>query len=175
MGVSFTRNPNVLNSHEYIRHIDSLLFTAEARRLEAAMVALHERNQTMRAQRADGFIYQGEFYVPQGTPNGNRTIIQLHPALMDEMDYHLSDRKTVETDQKKIGQVLFKLLHPCQTLQHIRDALPECLTDTLPHGMAQLERFDQPAWTIVGDARSERQYLDMEPRIQFYSAARLLY
>jgi len=163
------------NSYEYIRHIDDVLFTAEKRRLEVAMVSLHESNQRIRATRSDGFVYQGDFYVPLGTPNGNRTIIQLDPTLIPEMDYHLSDRKTVELDQKRIGQILFKLLHPCQTLQHIRDTLPECLTDTLPHGMAQLERMDQPGWTIAGDARSLRQFADVEPKIQFYSAARLLY
>jgi len=168
----------VHNSHQYITPILAALLTAEHRRLEAEVVRMHLANKNAWGKPGDGFVYKGEFYVPKGTPNGKRTILPLRDRLQSEMDDHITDRSIIENDGARIQQLLFKLLEPCGFTGHmdqdIRDAIPECIQDLLPEQIRQLERMRPPV-SLLKHPRDFRFYEEVLPRIEFYSAARLLY
>lgn len=160
--------------HKLIDWIIHILFSAEERRLSKIIEETVRMNQEAYGKSYDSFHYQGEFFRPENL-RGQLTRTVLHPSLNARMDSYFVDRGTVQTDKQQLRQVFFKLLDPCKTGQDIRDVFPDCLTDTLPDWAKNLPRFNEPAFTINGDARAQRQYQKALPKIEFYSAARLLY
>ena len=159
--------------HKVIDHIIDVLFVAERRRLANAVDAMCQANNEAYGKHFDGFHYQGRFYRPQGV-KGQLNRIVLHLSLHPKMDLHLKDEAAIDRDEQLIRQVLFMLLDPCRTEQDIRDALPNCLTDTLGES-ARLMRQNDPAFTISDNVRAMKQYNRVLPKLEMYSAARLLY
>ena len=83
-------------------------------------------------------------------------------------------QKLVATEKQFITQILFKLVQTCNSVQEMRDALPECLVIFEPY-MAKLTRTRKPAWTIEHVERDMKQYLKLMPKIESYCAMRYLY
>lgn len=166
------------NSHQYITPILAALFSAEQRRLEAAMVRFHEQNKKLWQKQGDGFVYAGEAFIPKGTPLGKRTKLPLHEDLWGEMSAHLKDRQTVENDGAEISQLLFKLLEPCGYTgsldQDIRNAIPECIIDVMPDKIRKLDRICPPQ-QILNHPRDWRFFERVLPKLEFYATARMLY
>ena len=95
--------------------------------------------------------------------------------MLTEASEFLSDVKKVELDKEQIKQVLFKLLYQANTLQEIRDSLPECLVPLVPE-IAKLSRqTDDPTWFIRNDERALKQYKKMLPKIEMYAVSRMIY
>lgn len=142
------------------------------------MVALHASNKRAWSKPGDGFIYMGEGYVPKGTPNGKRTLLPLHLDLWDEASSHIQDRKVIENDGAQIQMLLFKLLEPCgytgHLAQDVRDAIPECIIDVMHPDIRALRRTREPV-SLLNHPRDWEFFNEVHPRIEFYSAARLLY
>jgi hypothetical protein len=169
MGMSLT------NAHEVIQRIARSLFSAEERRLEKVKDQLVASNKECFPDRPhDGFTYKGVPYDPSNLTKGARTRVSLHLSLSDQMDEYLEDKEKVWTDRHYISQMLFTLLHPCDSAQDIRDALPNCIVDTLDD-IKQLRRVREAAYTIQDNKMNHRQYLKILPRMEFYATARLLY
>lgn len=164
---------NYRSPHTIIDHICKVLFTAERRRLQKVIDGFFRSNQEAYGERFDGFHYMGRYYRPAGLVGQLKRKI-LHFSLHPQMDAHLKDEATIDEHEQQIRQTLFKLLDPCRSEQDIRDALPNCLTDTLGSS-AKLPRVQEEAFTIRGDERAMRQYEKCLPTIELYSAARLLY
>lgn len=160
------------NSHQWITAILDTLFGAEARRLQKSVDALHDQNQEACRESLDGFMFQGKFYRHSASAAGGGKRKTLHLSLWPAMQAHLADEAQVELDKQKIRQVLFRLIEPCHCLQHVRDAIPDCIADTLPPEISSLDRMGGPNFQTLRDLR---QYNAVLPRIEFYSAARLLY
>lgn len=153
------------------------LFEAEERRLGAIISSLNKRNKGMAEVKLDGFLYLGIFYLPKDATLrsvGPVAKTALCGSLYGEMESFLQDKKQVLDEQKLIKQILFTLLRPCRNNQNFRDALPECLVNCLPD-LARLLRQEETAWTIRDNPRALRQYEKFLPRMELYSAAKLLY
>lgn len=164
-----------MSSHEIIKRITTSLFEPEQRRLTAAKDLLVKRNaEFYRDKPHDGFTYQGKPYDYEHLGRGTRTRVSLHFELIDQMDEFLKDQEQVWGDRYYISQILHNILAPCQDLQDIRDALPNCLVDTLEE-LRSYNRTRPEAYTIQADKRAVRQYQKVLPRIEFYATARLLY
>lgn len=162
------------NSHKYITYILSELFKAETRRLEKSTDRILESHQEITHQRLDGFMYQGKFYRHSNAAVGGGKRVSLHLDLWSKMEQHLADEKQVSLDHASIHQILFKLIEPCFCLQDIRDAIPDCIIDILPQEIRSLERRRNPEF-FLNHERDFKHYAKVLPRIEFYSAARLLY
>lgn len=163
------------NSHEVIKKITTSLFTAEERRLGKVRESLIVANKEFYRDRPhDGFTYSGKPYDPVGLTRGARTRVPLHVDMTGRMEAYLSDLEQVWTDRHYISQILFTILQPCDSLQDIRDALPNCLVDTLD-SVKRLPRVREEAYTIQNNTMTLRQYRKVLPRIHFYSATGLLY
>lgn len=162
------------NSHHIIVDMLEMLFVAEHRRLDANLLKLHNANKSAWGKQGDGFIYQGVFFVPKGTPKGRRTNLPLHARLQGEGDAYMADQRVIEEDAKWISQLLFRLMDSCHTGQDVRDAVPECISDTLPEVYRSLDRIRTPSYFILNEM-DLKLYNRVLPRIEFYSATRLLY
>lgn len=169
----------MINTHSYIKAAMDNLFKAEYRRLDKSITKIHEANQERKRLRLDGFMYMGVFYKPEATPLGPGQRLTLHLDLWPQMDEHLADVKTVEYDRKCIHQLLFKVLEPCgyiggNVFQNMRDVIPDCILDTFAEEIRSLHRIGSPTATIH-HVRDLRQLSALIPKMEFYSASRMLY
>lgn len=159
-----------------INEIVKNLFAAEARRFQGWIDKLIKQNQeAYGVKEMPGFLYGGIFYraswLGPGDWPGKKS---LHHSLYPEMEALLKDREGVYRDRDFIRQTLVKLLQNCHDSEEIRNALPEGLVAMMP-SLSCIKRTAEPAYTIRGDARAMRQYEKMLPKIELYSAARLIY
>lgn len=152
------------------------LFVAEKRRLEATVDRLNRDHNEIRSAVDDGFLLGGVYYRPRDNlgPSPAKKA-PLDNRLMTEGNAFLKDTAKVELERQLIKQVLTHLLIPCRCEQDIRDALPDCLSALMPREIHSLPRTNEEAWTIRNQERALRQYRKVLPRIEFYSAARLIY
>lgn len=161
-------------NHEIINPILGLLFEAEERRLTNWIDKICRDNAEVKGQANVGFIYAGRFYRPSdqvGHIPGKRA---LHPSLEPDMTAFVRDQAGIELDKSLIKQTLFNLIFPCHTDQQIRDALPDCLVSVLTD-YSRLPREQEEAWSIRDNPRAMRQYEAILPKIQIYTAARMMY
>lgn len=156
-----------------IKHITSKLFEHEIVRLNNLILKLHNKNQELHGPH-DAYTYEGYVYRYNDL-RGNLKTKFLDYQLHSEMDLFLKDNKLISDDKQEISQILMKLLESCNFYQDYRDALPECIIDTLPNEMRNLSRIMPEAYTIASDNRATRQYEKVLPKIQMYSAMRLIY
>lgn len=161
--------------YKLIQHLLKELFIAERRRLDKNVGDLIRQNNEVKQTQAAGFLYYGEYYTATGFQNMTASgKVTLHDDLEDKIKWHLEDAKTVAEDERLIGQIVFKLTDPCETLQDMRDSLPECLATMIP-ALAKMPRHNEVGWSIRQDTRASKQFDKMLPKIEMYSAARLLY
>ena len=158
-----------------IQHLTKSLFAAEHRRLDKAVAQLIKLNNEATSQNMAGFLYYGEYYTAEGhqTSRGAPKVT-LHDSLDEKMKWHLKDSQQIAEDQAMISQIIFKLCSPCESLQEMRDTLPDCLAQMIP-ALASLPRHNEVGYSLRGDTRASRQFQDLLPKIEMYSAARLLY
>ena len=161
--------------------IDETLFVAEERRLKAAIDALVVANNEVQGQALFGFFYNGDYYihskeVMQFNTSSIHRIVKptLHMSLNNQMSLHLRDRVAVKLDRDQIKQILHKLLDVCLHMEHVRDALPECLVSLVPD-LARMPRKVEQERFLLGDARLKRQFLMLLPKMELYAVSRFLY
>lgn len=152
------------------------LFKAETRRLQRMITDLNRTNREISGGQAHAFIYNGEVYVASDTQQipQRGTIPPLVPSLQFAMEDYLADRKVIEADRAQIRQVMFTVLYQCKDNQEIRDSLPDCLVQLFPDLRAMPRHLEQ-GFIIRHTPRVLRQYEKVLPKIEFYSATRLLY
>lgn len=151
------------------------LFGNDERRLTAWVDRLCKSQQeALGDPKAYAFIYNGTFYRQSnvvGRIDGKK---QLAPHLTAEMENFLKDKSAVDNDRAYTKQTLVNLLDGCDTLQDVRDTLPECLVCTLPQ-LRGLDRKREPACTIQSNPRALRHYVKILPVMEAYAAARLVF
>lgn len=167
-----------MSPYNLIHSIADKLFEAEERRLNALIVKVNQENKRLSKSKVDGFLYDGQLYMPKlGSIvmlGVNQTKVPLHNNLQGEMGKFIQDHKKIKDDRAFIIQTLFILLSPCISNQDIRDALPECIVDCAGD-LQRLSRTREPAWSIQGNLRAIRQYNKLLPKLEVYAAARLIY
>jgi len=165
--------------YQLIKQFLEDLFVAEKRRLDKSLADLIRANNEVRVVQSSSFMYEGEVYtstaftvVAGAGGAGTRPI--LHETLEAKMEWHLKSAKRVSEEEQLIGQIIFKLLSPCEELQTMRDTLPDCLAEMIP-ALRSLPRQGEVGCSISNDTRATKQFNDMLERIEFYAAARLIY
>lgn len=123
----------------------------------------------------DGFRHMGILYSPlEGTARSMGNYQCLHVSLIPEMDKIRAEKATIEADKERVRQALTLVLRQCKTYQDMRDALPNAMRDFLP-GIQKLDRTRPEAWTLIDTPVVYKQYQKLREKIDFYTAARLLY
>lgn len=165
------------NLTQIIEGLSKVLFEAEYRRLESSVKRLDQQNREILRHVSSGFMHNGVLYRPKDAATiavGAGANPPLAWELLGSMNEFLADRKVIQTDQKLIEQTLYTLLYQCNDGQELRDSLPECLVSLVP-ALQSLNRCCNEGFIIRHDERAHRQYLKILPKIEFYSATRLMY
>ena len=157
-----------------LEYLTERLFESEDRHFQHRINLLIEENDKVIGKRTEGFEYLGQCYGRDGLFLNPQFASSLSRSLMPQMAEILQFRKNTEFDRKLITQILAKLVQPCQSIEDMRNALPECII-SLDSYLPTIQRTREPAWTIVGNARDLRQYEKVLPKIETYCAMRFLY
>ena len=166
---------NSAQINEIIRALTDALFSAETKRLRKREFDLVAENRSLSSQHYDGFFFQGQFYTDLDRSLAAKGIkTSLHPSLVPSMERHIKDKKEVEFDRLRVKQALALLLKDVRTAQDLRDALPNQLAEMIDQ-IKGMERSRPEGFTLMTDQRKNKQYQKLREKIEFYTAARLLY
>ncbi len=157
--------------YRIIQHLIKQLFEAEERRLGVDLQKLIDKNNYAYGEKRDCFLYQGNLYGK--AVKGMQTRV-IHFTLAKEVAEHIADRNVIQRDRERIQQVVFRAIDPCESIQDLRDALPNCLALMLP-ATANLPRMKPEGHSLEHDHRAKKLWDVMLPRIKMYSSARLIY
>lgn len=163
------------NAYEWIKRIIKALFAPDDRHFASWIDKIAKKNQEILGPQTHGYLYMGVFYKPSDYPYRGKPkeVKVLHPSLSSQMDDWLKAKAAVEHEKALIRQTLSLVLEPCQTIQDIRDSLPECLIETIPE-LTRMERQREPAFTLSNNVRAMRQYEKILPKMEEYAAARFI-
>lgn len=172
------------NSHEWIDKIIAKLFEAEDRYSDNLIAELNRQNSEVKKQQFVGFMHMGQRFVLReyrprfsAARRGHRGIHALPTlafSLLEPASHFMKYQTRVDLDKSQIKQLLFGLLHQCNTLQEIRDTLPECLVPLVPE-VAGLSRFIQdPCFLIRNDRFVMADYERIISKIEFYAMSHLI-
>lgn len=168
----------MLSSGQINSIIDGLLtslFSSENARLRKRELALVSENRKLSPQKYDGFFYQGQFFTDLDRSIASKGIKSgLHPSLVPSMELHMKDKNEVEFDTRRVKQALALVLKDCRNTQDLRDALPNVLADMIDQ-IRGMPRTRPEGFTLMTDQRKFKQYQALREKIEFYSAAKLLY
>ena len=166
---------NSAQINEIIRALTDALFSAETKRLRKREFDLVAENRSLSSQHYDGFFFQGQFYTDLDRSLASKGIkTSLHPSLVPSMERHIKDKKEVEFDRLRVKQALALLLKDVRTAQDLRDALPNQLAEMIDQ-IKGMERSRPEGFTLMTNQRKIKQYQKLREKIEFYTAARLLY
>ena len=166
---------NSAQINEIIMALTNALFSAEIKRLRKRELDLVAENRSLSSEHYDGFFYQGQFYTDLDRSLAAKgTKASLHPSLVPSMARHTKDKKEVEFDRLRVKQALALLLKDVRTAQDLRDALPNQLAEMIDQ-IKGMERSRPEGFTLMTDPRKIKQYQNLREKIEFYTAARLLY
>ncbi|MFA7188480.1 MAG: hypothetical protein WC117_00160 [Sphaerochaetaceae bacterium] len=157
-----------------VQQITGKLFEAEFRRLAQIVKTLDTHNRELSKLTTRGFMFKGKNYIPEGSQIVAMPLPSLTFQLWNQGDAYLKDMDSVLLDKATIEQMLTRLLFHCGTTQEIRDTLPECLIPLVP-ALASVPRVYAQGFWAPKDEMFKRQYEKILPKIEFYSATRLLY
>jgi hypothetical protein len=160
--------------YENITAIMRFLFDREEQHLAQRELSVLDKHRATGGSK-DGFRYMGVIYSDlRGAYRRHGTFDRLHESLAPEMGAIKTAQKILENDKGRIKQALFLVLKDAGSYQDMRDALPNCLKDLVPHCKG-LERTREEAYTLRDNPRAFSQYMVLRDKIEFYVAARLLY
>jgi hypothetical protein len=169
------------NSYQWVDSIITKLFEAEDNYFDRLIVDLNRMNCEVKKKSFRGFMHMGVRYIPRSERWSVRTgrvptpLPSLDFSLLDQSDKLTVHFNRVNLDKSQIRQILFELLCHCNTLQEIRDSLPECLVPLVPD-VQSLPRFIQNQFYLVqGNKYFMRQYEKVLPKIEYYSTVHLIY
>ena len=166
---------NSTQINEIIKALTSALFMAETKRLKKRELELVAKNRSLSSKHYDGFFYQGQFYTDLDRSIAAKGIkASLHPSLVPRMEAHAKDKAEVEFDRLRVKQALALLLKDVRAAQDLRDALPNQLAEMIDQ-IKDMKRSRPEGFTLMTDSRKIKQYQKLREKIEFYTAARLLY
>lgn len=154
------------------------MFEPEERRLQTALDRIAEQNQEAQAgviAAAFGFTFNGERYLHSRHSSYPALLATLDFSLNDPMDKWLKDKAATKQDQELIQQTLFKCVFNWRDGQDFRNRMPDSVVPLLGDGLQQLPRtvpFEEA--TCLKD-RDRRQFEKILPKIELYTAVRMIY
>ena len=151
------------------------LFSAEKRRLQKTTKELVLENNERTGCQFAGFLFNGVYYTtPDFRTSPGTKKITLDPNLTERMEWHIKDAETVQEDEQFVNQFLYQLMRNAESLQELRDTFPDCIAQMVP-ALASLPRIGEVGCTLKKDSPAWRTFPKMLQKVEFYSAARLLY
>lgn len=167
----------MFDSFKWITNIVTKLYEAENRRIKKDITNLIEANNLKHSVLARQMVFQGTVYSSLNAALP-KVMLPLHEDLTEKGEYLVKDMAELAADGIRIRQALFMLLEPCGYTGHmdqdIRDAIPDCIQDTLPSEIRERSRI-RPFEQMLDPGPNHEFVMEVLPRIEFYAAARLFY
>lgn len=171
------------NSHAWLDMIIQALMGPEKRRLDRRITELTRQNNALKRINAPGFMFQGVRFIPEDRRQEfsinryqNKHLPPVAFELMSEVSSLCLDKDLVEIDEGQLRQLFFKMIRDVNTLQELRDALPDCVANLMPTDVKTLSRQqDDPTYKIQNDPRALKQYTQLLTKIEMYSVSSMLY
>lgn len=162
---------------QWLAGITKALFAAEERRLNSIVSDLNRKNCEALNKRLCGFRHQGMRFVPWDLARSavGQPLPALAPELAPQAESLIRDTKQITEDRTMIRQLFVRLLDACNTVQEIRDALPDCVAPLIFDLDKTPRSNPDPLWSIRHDERAVRQYTKLISRIEMYAVTRMLY
>jgi hypothetical protein len=147
------------------------LFRKENERLDKARDEIIRQNLEASGGTTGGFFFMGMHY---GQPLYKGAPSSLHPSLVQAMNDHIKDRRTVLWDKDRVKQSLLIALKDARTLQDIRDSLPNGIAEMIDQ-IKDMPRTRPEGFLLESQPRQHAQYFKLREKMEFYLAVRLLY
>lgn len=167
------------NAYEWIDLIMENLFSADKRRIGDLITKLNVANGELKGKPSFGFMHRGKRYIdPRYASQIKALAKQPAPTLDIDLSPQLKnfdrDVAQLEEDQARIKQAITPLIINCNSLQDIRDSLPECIVHLVPD-VSHLQRTKQDNTVFIrSDEYAMRAYAKALPLIEAYSVAALI-
>lgn len=176
----------MINSHEWVDRIISVLFAPEKRRVDRMIVMLNEENGKKKGIVPLGFMHMGNVYVPQdnmhlfkvlhGKQRGaGEKIPTLAFELAAKASEFMADLNVLKADEAKIRQVLYLMIHQANDFQELRDAIPDCIANVMSEFKEVPRKMVDCTYLIRNNWRSVRDYERALPKMEFYAMTALIY
>jgi hypothetical protein len=170
------------NSAEWIDRIVSILFSAEDRRINAAVSELNRRNGVIKNKPTHGFMHMGNTFVPEDSKQqfammkrARQVVPVLALELMQEGNDLITDMRKSSLERDQIKQMLYKLLKDATCLQEIRDSLPDSVVALIPE-LKRIPRSNpDQTWLIRNDERALKQHQKMLPIMEMYAVSQMIF
>lgn len=174
----FKMPPKNSSMYTLITAIIAQLFVAEERRIKADIHDIIVENNKHQQCMSNRIMYEGNSYVSEklspANVNTKGGTPPTHDAMMDKMSAYVADVEKLALDKRQIAMVVYKLTDSCETLQELRNALPECMVPMI-RALNGLPRTAETGDNLKDDPRIYEQVMEIIPSIKFYSAARMMY
>lgn len=168
-----------MNLHELLEIACKFLFTHEYKQIQYRITQLVKQNDRKLRDAGQevryGFIFDGTLYREPVPPLFHKDLPGLHGELYSSMELISKDQKLIRKDEKMVQQVLCTMLRPIETYEDLRNVLPEELIPAFTNITSDMQRTQEPGYTIRDNPRAWSQFQKVQPRIEFYSSTRLLY
>jgi hypothetical protein len=146
--------------------------------LEQAQRIAKENNKLRRQKNMDvinGFVFDGVAYRLPDPVTKEIGLRGLETELDYEMETLLSSRTQRAQEIRQISMLIFLICKDhISEFQDLRDLLPECLCPAFPE-LAQLTRTRPAAFSIQDNPSMQAKWDKALPRIEYYTATRMLY
>ena len=153
------------------------LFIGESKRLANEFNDIHEEHRKLYSLKEDGFLWDGKFYLPKELTrmvSSKQTRKVLHISLWETFRNHLKDQEKVNTDRTMFRQIINNLLDNTNSIQDIRDSLPECFIKFTPNEIRSLKRINKSGFLLT-DLRHKKQFEFYYEDMQFYALTSMVY
>lgn len=160
--------------HRVITTIVDDLFAPETKRLNKNIGELVKRNNQLRGQGLDGFLWNGDWYAIPGLPASRGEKKSLHIELEDAMRAHKLDADMVGRDKHQISQILFKVMSASMTVQVLRDSLPNSVVNLIP-ALKAVPRVNEEGCCFILGSKERKQFDKIAPKIDQYAAGKFFY
>lgn len=158
----------------FIQTILSDLLDAEKNRLTAVLESLLKSNHECGGS-SKAFLYKGQVFnlLPIAQVRGEK-ILPVKPTLHDEVEYLISLRSELTHTEQKLRQGLSVVVNKCQSLQDLRDALPDILVREIP-SLRGLQRTRPEGYLLEHNQRLKEQFEKVVDLALTFAAKRMLY
>jgi len=159
--------------------IETFLTTHENKFFLEQTQRLAKENNVLRRKKqlghTTGFIFDGVAYLLPEHDYKNPGLHGLECELEYEMETLLKSQKERSQEIKQISMTLF-LICKDHVFDHqdLRDLLPECVIPAFPE-LTHLDRTRPAAYSIEEGSSLKARWEAALPRIEFYTATRMLY
>jgi len=163
--------------HPYLPLIPPLmesLMGVEKNRLKKAKAELVKKNHGLGGEELGFYYLDMRFSIADQRFQNGQTLPYVLPALNEEASELYEEIRKVEHDEQKLRQSLSVVVPKCNTLQEVRDVLPEIFIREVPQ-LRALERLREPGFILEEYPMLKPQFMKAMEIADYYTVNKLIF